>query len=46
MKNLSKKYFFRFATGLKSSGGRNNQGKITIFHRGGGKKKVFRAIDF
>ena len=27
-------------------GGRNNQGKITVWHRGGGNKKLYRIIDF
>ncbi len=31
---------------LKSSGGRNNKGRITIRHRGGGSKKRYRQIDF
>ena len=26
--------------------GRNNQGKITIRHRGGGHKRLYRLIDF
>ena len=26
--------------------GRNNQGKITVRHRGGGAKKKYRIIDF
>lgn len=30
----------------KSKGGRNNQGKITVRHRGGGVKKKYRIIDF
>lgn len=30
----------------KSSGGRNNKGRITCRHRGGGHKRKFRAIDF
>jgi large subunit ribosomal protein L2 len=30
----------------KKSGGRNNQGKITIRHRGGGHKQKYRIIDF
>ena len=29
-----------------SSGGRNNRGKMTIRHRGGGHKRAFRLIDF
>jgi large subunit ribosomal protein L2 len=31
---------------LKKSGGRNNQGHITIRHRGGGHKRFYRVIDF
>ena len=31
---------------LKKSGGRNNQGRITIRHRGGGHKRKYRIIDF
>ena len=31
---------------LKKSGGRNNQGKITLRHRGGGEKRRYRIIDF
>lgn len=30
----------------KRSGGRNNHGRITVRHRGGGHKKHYRAIDF
>jgi large subunit ribosomal protein L2 len=30
----------------KRSGGRNNKGKMTIRHRGGGHKKRYRVIDF
>ncbi|PJA07881.1 50S ribosomal protein L2, partial [Candidatus Falkowbacteria bacterium CG_4_10_14_0_2_um_filter_48_10] len=30
----------------KSQGGRNNQGKITVRHRGGGVKRYIRIIDF
>jgi large subunit ribosomal protein L2 len=30
----------------KRSGGRNNQGKITVRHRGGGAKRLMRVIDF
>lgn len=26
--------------------GRNNRGRITVFHRGGGNKKLYRVIDF
>ena len=31
---------------LKKNSGRNNQGKITVRHRGGGSKKKYRIIDF
>src|SRR5262245_34269006 len=31
---------------LKSKAGRNNQGKITARHRGGGHKRRYRIIDF
>jgi len=30
----------------KSTGGRNNRGKLTARHRGGGHKKQYRLIDF
>ncbi len=31
---------------LKKNSGRNNQGKITVRHRGGGNRKKYRLIDF
>jgi len=31
---------------LKRSGGRNNNGRITSYHRGGGHKRLYRLIDF
>ncbi len=31
---------------LKKKAGRNNQGKITVRHRGGGAKRMLRIIDF
>jgi len=31
---------------LKRKAGRNNQGKITVRHRGGGAKRMLRIIDF
>jgi large subunit ribosomal protein L2 len=31
---------------LKKSGGRNNTGRITSRHRGGGHKRFFRIVDF
>ncbi|MCX8501425.1 MAG: 50S ribosomal protein L2 [Alphaproteobacteria bacterium] len=32
--------------GLRKSGGRNNTGRITAWHRGGGHKRRYRLIDF
>ena len=32
--------------GIKKSGGRNNNGRITSRHRGGGAKRRYRKIDF
>jgi len=31
---------------LKKSGGRNNQGRITCRHKGGGHKRQYRLVDF
>ncbi len=31
---------------LKKQGGRNNQGRITVRHQGGGAKRQYRVIDF
>jgi large subunit ribosomal protein L2 len=31
---------------LKKKGGRNNQGKISVRHRGGGAKRFIRIVDF
>ena len=31
---------------LSKKGGRNNQGKITVRHRGGGHKRQYRVVDF
>ena len=33
-------------TSLKKNAGRNNQGKITVRHHGGGNRKKYRQIDF
>lgn len=33
-------------TTIKKNGGRNNQGKITVRHHGGGEKRKYRIIDF
>jgi large subunit ribosomal protein L2 len=32
--------------GLTKSGGRNNMGRVTVRHRGGGAKRLYRIIDF
>jgi len=34
------------SVGLSSSGGRNNLGRITSRHRGGGHKQTYRIVDF
>ena len=45
--NLSKKPLLKNKVrGMKNSSGRNNSGKITVFHKGGGVKKKFREINF
>lgn len=31
---------------MKNNSGRNNQGKITVRHHGGGYKKIYRVVDF
>ena len=36
----------RLMTRIKKNAGRNNQGKITIRHQGGGSIKKYRNIDF
>ncbi len=36
----------RLTVGKQKSSGRNNQGKITVHHKGGGHKRVYRLIDF
>jgi large subunit ribosomal protein L2 len=33
-------------TPIKGKGGRNNQGRITVRHRGNGAKRMYRIIDF
>jgi large subunit ribosomal protein L2 len=33
-------------SGMRKTGGRNNHGRITLRHRGGGHKRRFRVIDF
>src|SRR5436305_13822379 len=36
----------RLTEGKSSSGGRNNNGRITVRFRGGGHKQAYRRIDF
>ncbi len=36
----------KLTTPLKKSGGRNNNGRMTMRHRGGGHKRKYRIIDF
>ncbi|NLG32662.1 MAG: 50S ribosomal protein L2, partial [Syntrophomonadaceae bacterium] len=31
---------------LKRTGGRNAQGRLTVRHRGGGHKRLYRLVDF
>ena len=45
--NLSKKKPLKDKTiSFKNKAGRNNQGKITVYTRGGGHKKKYRQLDF
>ena len=36
----------KLTEGLTKSGGRNNHGRITAQHRGGGHKRAYRSVDF
>jgi large subunit ribosomal protein L2 len=36
----------RLMRGLKKSGGRNSEGRVSIWHRGGGHKRKYRTVDF
>ena len=46
-KNLNKKPLLKTKVkGLKNSSGRNNSGQITVFHKGGGRKRKYRKINF
>ncbi len=40
------KPYKRLTEPLKRTGGRNNQGRITTRHRGGGAKRLYRIIDW
>ena len=31
---------------LKKNSGRNNEGKITVRHKGGGNRRKYRLVDF
>lgn len=46
-KDLRKKPFIKNdLLGIKTSSGRNNTGRITVRHKGGGHKKKYRKINF
>ena len=36
----------KLTRGLTKTGGRNNKGRITMWHRGGGHKRTYRIVDF
>jgi large subunit ribosomal protein L2 len=36
----------KLTKGFKEFGGRNNTGRITVAHKGGGHKRLYREIDF
>ena len=38
--------FKALTEGFSKTGGRNNLGRITSWHRGGGHRKVYRLVDF
>ena len=40
------KPFRALTEGLRKTGGRNNRGRITVRHRGGGHKRKYRLVDF
>lgn len=40
------KKFRTLCYGLKRAAGRNITGQITTFHRGGGKKRLYRRVDY
>ena len=37
---------YSLVTSLNRQGGRNNQGRMTVRHQGGGHKRLYRIIDF
>jgi len=36
----------KLTKGKRSTGGRNSQGRTTVYYRGGGNKQTYRMIDF
>jgi len=42
----AKKPYKKLLVPLKSTGGRNNTGQMTVRYRGGGHKRMYRIIDF
>ncbi len=44
--NLKAKKRKKLITPLKKTGGRSSQGKITVRHRGGGVKRLYRRVNF
>ena len=47
IKSLKKDVYKRqLVESIKKNSGRNNTGRITSRHRGGGAKKIYRIIDF
>ncbi|WGH25477.1 MAG: 50S ribosomal protein L2 [Candidatus Shikimatogenerans bostrichidophilus] len=46
MKIIKKKKYNKLKYGKHKTGGRNNKGRITVKHRGGGHKKKYRIIDY
>jgi large subunit ribosomal protein L2 len=46
MNNTKTLVIKKLSQGLCSTGGRNNTGSITSYHRGGGHKQKYRQIDF
>jgi len=46
LKYVFKKVFNKYRMGTYTKKGKNFSGKICVFHRGGGNKKIYRVIDF
>ena len=42
----AKKPYKKLLAPLKSTGGRNNTGQMTVRYRGGGHKRMYRLVDF